>query len=1521
LAKFLFRLKHEKSQTKKDSVEEWEKCIYEDCPIFIVDSLRPLASCFFDFARRSAVSQSKSSLKIMLDKIIRYSINNKLIIGLFTIGLIAWGGYSMTQLPIDAVPDITNNQVQIITVAPSQSAVDIERLVTFPVEQTMTTIHDIEEIRSFSRFGLSVVTIVFLDNVDVYWARQQVNERLTVAASRIPPGVGIPELAPISTGLGEIYQYIIRPEKGYEDKYDAMELRSIQDWIVRRQLLGTPGVADVASFGGYLKQYEIALDPDKLRSYNLGITDVFVALEKNNQNTGGAYIDKKPNAWFIRSEGLINTIDDIGKIVVKNTEGGIPILIRNVADVRFGFANRYGAMTYNKEGEVVGGITLMLKGENSNAVVNRVKEKMKQIKKTLPHGVTIEPFLDRSELVNRAVGTVEKNLIEGALIVIFILVLFLGNLRAGLIVATMIPLSMLFAISLMRVFGVSGNLMSLGAIDFGLIVDGAVIIVEATLHHLGAQKIVSRLSQDEMDQEVYISASKIRSSAAFGEIIILIVYIPILALIGVEGKMFKPMAQTVSFAILGAFLLSLTYVPMMSALFLSKNPTHKQNFSDKMMAFFHRIYEPIINGALKRKSIVVGSAVAIFIASLVIFLNMGGEFLPTLEEGNFAVETRVLTGSSLMHTVDVSSRGAEILLRQFPDEVKEVVGKIGSSEIPTDPMPIEAIDMMVLLKPKEQWKKADNREELAEKMREALEVIPGVTFGFQQPIQMRFNELISGVKQDVAVKIFGEDLNVLADLSQRVAKVVNSVDGARDLYVEQVTGLPQIVINIDRDEVAKYGLNIADINQAVNTAFAGQAAGLVFEGERRYDLTVRLSSLSRQDIEDVRNLFISSPKGEQIPLKQVAEVEFKMGPNQIQREDAKRRIIVGFNVRGRDVATIVKELQEKIEKQVTFPPGYYPTYGGQFENLKEAQARLSVAVPVALLLILILLFLTFNSMKQSILIFTAIPMASIGGVFALLLRGMPFSISAGIGFIALFGVAVLNGIVLIAEFNSLKKEGLTDLNAIIKKGTEIRLRPVLMTATVASLGFLPMALATSAGAEVQKPLATVVIGGLITSTLLTLIVLPCLYVLSETFQLHSIKPQPMLIFILALLILPASTFAQAQTTTPTVVTLDEAVNVALKKNSSIKTVQYEIEANRQFKKTATDIGKTSVMGLFGQYNSYARDNNLAISQSIPFPTVFTSSAALGSAQVRGSELKLSATQNDLAFQVKSAFYQLAYLKTLNKWLQTQDSIYSTFARAAGIRLRTGETTLIEKTTAETQSRQVKTLRLQNDADIHIFQTRLQTLLNENHPIDITFDSLSAREITLPDTLALSANPMLNWLRQEIVIAEKSKAVTKNRLLPDIAVGYFSQTLIDIPLNEQSTRFATKADRFQGFQLGLSIPLWIRPQMAKIKAAQEQRNAAQSYFDYQQKNFKGQLNELLQEYLKYRESLTYYQSSSLPNAELLLRQSQRAFQAGEIGYVEYLQSLRTATEVRTGYLQTLNNYNQSVITLEYIIGKQ
>ena len=793
----------------------------------------------------------------MLDSIIKFSIKNKLIIGVFIFGLIGWGIYSVQQLPIDAVPDITNNQVQIITSAPSQSAQDIERLVTFPVEMTMASIPNIEEIRSFSRFGLSVVTVVFKDNVDVYWARQQINERLAEAKNKIPDGVGAPTMAPLTSGLGEIYQYTIYAEKGYEKQFPTMELRSIQDWIVRRQLLGIEGVADVSSFGGFLKQYEVAIQPEKLLSLNVNINEVFEALAKNNQNTGGAYIDKNPKAYFIRSQGLIEKLDDIKKIVVKNTHNGTPILVKDIGSVQFGSAVRYGAMTRNGEGEVVGAIVMMLKGANSSKVIKSVKERISQIKESLPEGVIIRPFLDRTKLVDKAIKTVSTNLIEGALIVIFILVLFLGNFRAGLIVASVIPLAMLFAIILMNLFGVSGNLMSLGAIDFGIIVDGSVIIVEATLHYLGLKKSNIKLSQKQMDEEVYSSVSKIRTSAAFGEIIILIVYLPILALVGIEGKMFRPMAIAVSFAILGAFILSLTYVPMMTALFLNKNIKHRRTVSDKIIDAIQRVYTPALAFVLSNKKNVILGSVILFLISLFTFSNMGSEFIPSLDEGDFAVETRVSTGSSLSHTVDAVNRASKILLKEFPNEVKEIVGKIGSSEIPTDPMPIEAADLMIILNDKEDWKVTDSKNELADKMQKTLdEQMVGVTFGFQQPIQMRFNELMTGARQDVVLKVYGEDLDQLVKYGAQIAAVIPSIEGAEDLYVEKITGLKQIVINYNRSQLAYYGLNVSDVNTTVNSAFAGKVVGSVYEGEKRFDLVVRLAEEHRGSITDIKNLYI-----------------------------------------------------------------------------------------------------------------------------------------------------------------------------------------------------------------------------------------------------------------------------------------------------------------------------------------------------------------------------------------------------------------------------------------------------------------------------------------------------------------------------------------------------------------------------------------------------------------------------------------------------------------------------------------
>lgn len=1450
----------------------------------------------------------------MLDKIIAFSIKNKLVIGLMVMGLVAWGGYSLTQLPIDAVPDITNNQVQVITITPTLAAQEVERLITFPVEVTMATIPDVEEIRSFSRIGLSVITIVFKEGVDVYWARQQVNERLSIAKSQIPNDIGSPELAPVTTGLGEIYQYVLHTKKGYENKYTPMELRTIQDWIVRRQLLGTPGVADVSSFGGYLKQYEIAIDPQKLRSINVSIADVFTALAKNNQNTGGAFIDKTPNTYFIRSEGLVGSIEDIENIVVKNTATGVPVLIRDLATVQYGHAVRYGATTRNGDGEVVSAVVMMLKGENSARVISNIKERIAQIEKNLPEGVVIEPFLDRAKLVNNAISTVSKNLIEGALIVIFILILLLGNIRAGLVVASVIPLAMLFAVGMMRVFGVSGNLMSLGAIDFGLIVDGAVIIVESIVHRIATingSLGTAKLSAQQMDGEVYKASSKIRSSAAFGEIIILIVYLPILALVGVEGKMFRPMAQTVSFAILGAFILSLTYVPMMSALFLSRKTGHKKNISDRIMAFFHRLYDPVIAITLRRKKLVLAITVVLLAASLFIFSRLGGEFIPSLDEGDFAVETRVMTGSSLEQTVDASLKAQKILLANFP-EIKQVVGKIGSGEIPTDPMPVEACDLMIILKEKDEWTSAKTREELAEKMGRALSAIPGVTFSFQQPIQMRFNELMTGARQDVVIKVYGEDLDELSGYGHKIGQLVNTVEGAEDLYVEQVTGLMQIKVKFNRSQMAKYGLNIEDVNNVIKTAFAGKTAGMVYENERRFEMVLRLDQQHRRGLEDVSNLFVTTADGHQVPLNQVAEVTFEEGPNQIQRDDTRRRITIGFNVRNRDVESIVNEIKSKVESSVEFKPGYYATYGGQFQNFIEARQRLSIAVPVALLLIFILLYFTFKSMKQSLLIFTAIPLSAIGGIFALYFRGMPFSISAGVGFIALFGVAVLNGIVLIAEFNRLKQSGITNLKERVLQGTQARLRPVLMTALVASFGFLPMALSNSSGAEVQRPLATVVIGGLVTATLLTLLVLPVLYVYFEQgFKRINAKAT---VVAAALLLIPALGHSQKP------LSLEEAINTAIKNNPTITAARLEVDFQQQMKKTSVDIGKTSFGWQHGQYNSINIDNYLSVSQSFSFPTVYTASARVADESIKSSQLRQSVTENDLALNVKLSYYQLVYASAHKNILLRLDSLHAGFLVAAGRRYTAGEASLLEKTSAETQYMEMQNRIKMIVADEQTALTQLRILLNAGDTINFVIPASPKKHpALLPDSMVQAGNPALAYLAQQIQLEREKHSLEKAKILPEIAIGYFNQSLTGYQNINGADQYFGPDRRFTGLTVGLALPIWLKPQLARASAAKIKTNIAQAQYQGYENNLQSIYLQAAQNYNKYKNSLYYYEQHALPQAEIILENARKLFEGGSIGYIEYLQAVKQSTDIQLAWLETLNLYNQAVIQVEYIAG--
>lgn len=1430
---------------------------------------------------------------IMLNGIIRFSLRNKLIIGLFTLGLIIFGAYEATRLPIDAQPDITNNQVQVITVAPSFGAADIERLVTIPIEQANSTIPGVTEIRSFNRFGLSLVTIVFTDETDIYLARQLVTERLNQVKDQIPDGIGNPELGPVSTGLGEIFQYVVRPKKGYESKFDETELRTLQDWVIRRQLLGTPGVAEVSSFGGKLKQYEIAIHPDKLQAFRLTINDVFDALEANNQNTGGAYIEKAETVLFIRTEGLIGSVSDIENIAVNHTADGSPVRIRDVAEVKTGYATRYGAMTYNDQGEVSGAIVLMLKGENASQVIKNIKSRLAEIEKTLPEGVVIEPFLDRAKMVSNTIRTIETNLIEGALIVVFILVLFLGNLRAGLLVASVIPLSMLFAIILMNIFGVGGNLMSLGALDFGLIVDGAVIIVEAVLHQLSRHGYLgNNISKQNMDQPVYDSATRMVNSAVFGQIIILVVYLPIFTLQGIEGKMFIPMAQTVIFALIGAFILSLTYIPMMSALVL-KVP-FGQAFSDKIMAKTEAFHSRYLFKSLRYSRLILSAVLLLFAGAVFVLSRMGGEFIPSLEEGDFAVEMRILPGSNIPATIRETNKAAHILLTKFP-EVEKVVTKIGSAEIPTEPMPMDAGDMIVVLKPKKEWTSARSFPELSEKMSKALEALPGLTTGFQFPVQMRFNELMTGARQDVVVKIFGEDLDKLVKYAHQLGGLITKVPGAQDLYIEPLIGAPQVVIHYDRAALSRYKLSINAVNRIVNTAFAGQSAGAVFEGERRFGLTVRMDAGLKRDIEDIRNLLVPTPAGARIPLRQLAAVEYTNTPNQIQRENTRRRIVVGFNVRGRDVQSIVQELQEKAVKNMPLETGYTMTYGGTFENLNKAKARLAIAVPISLALIFLLLFFSFRSVRYSLLIYTAIPLSAIGGVYFLALREMPFSISAGVGFIALFGVAVLNGIVLVAEYNRIRQgEGLNAIQTVLK-GTRVRLRPVLMTALVASLGFLPMALSKGSGAEVQRPLATVVIGGLLFATFLTLFVLPILYVLAENIR----KPKASILIIpLVLLALGAS--AQKP------VNLEEALQIATQNSLLVKDAKLQAEYREKLAGTWLDLTPVELSGEYGKYNGLRPDNRVAINQRFRLPGAYQKQKTVLEREWQLAVLNQNLTQARVKKAVSEVFQHILILQQRKALLQQTDSLFTQFLDLSRQKLELGEADRLESATAAIQKEQISLQLTRIRNDLNISRLELQLLLNTDEPPEPVAPTA---KISLDLCCTVEDHPELQALHQQLQIRDARIEADKSRLLPEFSLGYANQTLRDlIP------------GRFSSVTAGIDIPVFTKSQKARIQASGIQKSMTENELVMKEKQLNTAYQQALNEALYLESIVRNYEEKQIPQTLLTEQLAKQQLRAGEINYLDWVILTRQSLEVRTGHLEALEQLNLCTIRLNYLISK-
>ena len=1439
----------------------------------------------------------------MLSKIIQFSIKNKLIILLGVLALILGGVYSISKLPIDAVPDITNNQVLIITSVPSAGAPDVERLITVPIEQATRNIPGMIEQRSFSRFGLSLVTLVFNDEIDIYWARQQVSERLVNVKSQMPEGMGIPELGPLTTGLGEIYQYVVRPKKGYEGKYSLTELRTMQDWIVRKQLLGTPGVADVSSFGGAVKQFEVSVNPELLKQYDLSVNDIYTALNNNNQNAGGAYIEHGPGVLFIRTEGMVDSMDQISSIPVKTLSNGMPLLIRDIAQVKIGEATKFGATAYNADGEVAGAVVMMLKGENSNQVIANIKTKIATIQETMPEGVVIEPFLDRTKMVDNAIGTVSKNLLEGALIVIFILILFLGNLRAGLVVASVIPLAMLFAFILMHLFGVSGNLMSLGALDFGLLVDGAVIIVEAVLHqlyHSSKKGQHNQLDKTEMNSIVGQVSNKMMGAAAFGQIIILIVYLPILSLTGIEGKMFKPMAQTVSFALIGAFILSITYVPMMSAWVLNRNRIQKGSLTDRYMQKLENFYEPLLMKALKLPKQIIGFTIVLFAGSIFLLTTLGGEFIPKLEEGDFAVDTRLLSGSSLNTTLDATQKASKLLIDRFP-EIEKIVTKIGAGEIPTDPMSMEASDLMIILKDKKDWVSANTFDELADTMGKVMSQVPGITSGFQYPVQMRFNELMTGSRQDVSCKIFGENLDSLSKYAALLGNIIHDVEGAKDLYTETVTGISQVVIHFNRTAIARYGANIKEVNQVIQSAYAGGVAGKVFEGDRRFDLVVRLNTVQKQDWQQIKNLMVTVGNGKQVPLYELAEVKMEEGPYQIQREDAARRIVVGFNVRGKDVKTVVTEVQEKVKKSIQFPPGYYVVYGGQFENLEHAVSRLQIAVPVALLLILVMLFFAFNNLKHCLLIFSAIPFSAIGGVLALWLRGMPFSISAGVGFIALFGVAVLNGIVLLTEMNKLAMEPNRTIVDIIATATKTRLRPILITAAVASLGFIPMAISSGAGAEVQKPLATVVIGGLLSATLLTLFVLPIFYQLFEKKRLG----QSTMAIILCIIGLNATTLHAQQLTVkkPLVKVVEQAMLVS----PTLKTTEAQSAYYQTLSKSSFDPAKLAFRGELGNVNSRLNDSKYAVEQVFDLPKVYQAQKNLNLSISQNYSYQTVLDQKMIQHAVEQLYIQLQFQVAKGILLSQLDSIYGKQLAAVDARFKAGQDNGLEQLNMQNWVSLHKQLMIKNQNEQLGLQKQFVILLQDPSLL-MPAESLKF-EPKLLDTVIDTGHPMNLFWKQKLQSAIAETNVAKSKILPQVAVGYTNQSFRMNP-NDQN--------RYSSVNLGLNVPLFRSGLKQKVKASQ----ANEIVMMHEKEKAILDLNMQIQKaWSNYQETMDLYhhiQKGLIPNATKMANMANLSFKEGQISYIEWSNAMSQVQLIQMQALESLELFNLNQSTLYYLL---
>ena len=1435
----------------------------------------------------------------MLNKILAFSLKNKLIVVLFTITIAAFGLFAVFKIPVGAVPDITNNQVQVITTSGNLSTQEIEQFITAPVEMEMANLPGVKEIRSISKFGLSVVTIVFNDNMGTYLPRQLIAEKIKSASANIPEGFGIPNMGPITTGLGEIYQYIIDVEPKYKERYTPMDLRTIQDWIVRRRLSGIYGVVEINSWGGNLKQYEIAIDPSRLKGVNLTLMDVFNAVSSNNSISGGAYIEKTNQSYFIRGDGQVKSLSDIEDIVVSNNNG-IPILIKDIANVHYGYANRFGAITANGKGETVLGQIMMLKNANSKEVIKEVKKRVDDIQKNLPEGVFINPILERSELIKETSTTVAENLILGALIVFFIVLLILGNIRSALVIASMIPLALLFTISLMYVFGIDANLMSLGALDFGIIIDGAVIIIEYIALQITIKKdeiygLKGEEKQALLNSISFEGSSKMMNSAIFGQVIILIVFIPILSLSGVEGKMFHPMALAFSFAIIGAMIFGLTWLPVAASLFLKAGKKKKHDISGWIIRFVNNTYEPVIRWSCGHKRAVLGAALFSLLLTLFLFNRIGGEFVPTLDEGDFVIQPVLKTGTSLSKTIETTTKMENILISRFP-EVKQIVSRIGAAEVPTDPMSMEEIDMIIKLKPKKEWVNAKSKEELADKFKEALSVLQGIDYEFTQPIEMRFNELITGVRSDIAIKIFGEDLDYINQKAIDIKNLISGIPGASDVILEKTVGLPQMRIAYNRKKIAYYGLDIKMLNDYVSTAFGGQVAGTVFEGEKRFDMVTRLNKRSRTDIEDIKQLYVPLSNGKQIPLEELADIQYAEGPAKISRENTRRRVVVSVNVRNRDLQSVVRDIQATINKNITLESGNYITYGGQFENLQNATRRLMVAVPVALLLIFIFLHFAFKSFKDAIMIFTAIPLATVGGVILLWIRGMPFSVSAGVGFIALFGIAVLNGIVLIEHLKELQHSGITDMREVILTGTKNRLRPVLLTAGAAAMGFLPMAVSTGAGAEVQRPLATVVIGGLFTSTMLTMIALPLLYEIFNNVTAIKFFPFRVIrgktIILIALILLPGlSSFGQQKE-----LQLNDIIDIAITNNKEINSYSLKVKESIALKPTAFYPSKTTLTYGYDQNNIAPNGYPLkvwGIIQDMNFPTLYMAERNARLIDVSKAEVSLESQKQKLIKEISLSYYELQGQQARQHLFRSVDSLYTDLLRNAESHYNKGDFSRLDLLNIQARQQQAKLNLKSTIYSIQDSYQKLKTLMNYEDDFSVP-DTI---ELLTPGEKDIGSYPAVQLLKLGNDYAEAVLRIEKNKMLPDISAHLFT-----------GTNAYENSKYYNGFQVGLAVPLFFGDQRARIRSSKISINAQQLLADYEISSFKNKIDAYRREALKLQEGIEYYNTTGRSLYSEILHAAVKSLKSGEIDLFKFTVSYENAVQIRLNYLDNVLQYN-------------